>query len=256
MIRKISMLVLLTLILSFVPAIKSTAQEPGTDDPPIKKCCKIASSSCPDIPNDPGISHVFSKQELGLAVQNMTIEEIVIHGEVQDDGLNIDKTILQTELVPIFISNTRRCANLTSTDLRKILNGEITQWDQLACGTGAIQLYLHDGKLQRKKAEKWFASEGISVRNLRTLTPKYYPTYESLENSSAQDPNALVIGIKNLTPDGLKTVSIDGIPIENYIGSNPEKQNQIMKMQKIDYPFQITIYTYSKRNSIASISQR
>ncbi|MFA5181395.1 MAG: hypothetical protein WC405_08755 [Syntrophales bacterium] len=150
------------------------------------------------------------------------------------------RDLLHEEFVPVFVSDVNACDNLQKIQLIAILKGETTQWEQLGCGLGRITLYLHGGDLQRKTAQTFFKTLGIEPEALAKSSPSYVNTYQDLAVAAAKDPHALVIGLREFHPPGLKTVSVDGHSLAD----------------QANYPLRLPIYIHTRSGDAGAADTR
>ncbi len=146
---------------------------------------------------------------------------------------------LYHEFVPIFISQLRDYDNISYTNLVKIMKGELKDWKEVGLEQGIINIYLHGGKLQQKSFNKFLIQLGIKPKALKKANITYGKNYQELAKFSANDEDALVIGLKDLNSKKLRIINIDNKSIAHD-----------------DYPFQIPIYLYTKRFSSIKSSEQ
>jgi len=139
---------------------------------------------------------------------------------------------LHIERAPVFVSNERAGADISTKDLRNILVGEVSNWAQLGRGEGDIQVYLHGGSMQRVALRVLLARTlEVAPANLERLGERVHyvggnvarrdrerkeaaeESYQQLAEAAAADVNCLAMGIKDLEPRGLKMLEVNDEPI-------------------------------------------
>lgn len=168
----------------------------------------IFSLSCK--PKPQGVFDIYDEARAKELLHDKNISVLVGHGIAKiGDTPGI---LLSIEHVPVFISARRELNNLSSEQLAAILKGRITDWKDLGSKEGRIKIYLHKGTLQKKSFEKFSElSLGIKPEDFPRDRIVYAESYEKLESVAAQDDSALVIGLRKLKPENLKTISIDRV---------------------------------------------
>jgi hypothetical protein len=195
----------------------------------------LLSPSCPPSPASvpANVAHVFSESELPKAMSSQSNLIIVAHGTNLETPLNFVLAQRYEEFVPVFVSKKRNVSNLSKDQLIKILRGEIRDWEQLGDTPSPIFLYLHSGVYQKMSFEKFLETLGLSPADLKAPNIRYSSDYRDLKVSAGKDPNALVIGLRELEPEDLKTIAIDGFSI-----SDPNQLQQ--------YPLRISVNLYKR----------
>jgi hypothetical protein len=174
----------------------------------------LLSPSCPPQTPPSYIQHAFTESAVISAAEDSSKLIIVSHGaskRLAFAQFSLAKSY--EEFVPVFVSRKRKIANLSKEQLIKILKGEITDWQELGDTQAAIVLYLHSGVYQKLSFEKFLETLGLTPADLKARNVKSSSDYGDLESMAGKDPDALVIGLRELEPEGLKTVSIDGASI-------------------------------------------
>jgi hypothetical protein len=67
--------------------------------------------------------------------------------------------------------------------------------------------------LQKRAFRSLLLSNGCDLKKIAQGKPIYKANYEKLEKDAAKDSNALVIGLRSLSPKGLKVVPLNGVSI-------------------------------------------
>jgi hypothetical protein len=160
------------------------------------------------------VHHAFSMAEFDALAKNPAVKVIVEHGGIH---ANPSFRLLNEveERAPIFVHQKRNITDLSSGMLKKMLCGEVTDWTELGSDEGKINLHLHGGRLQKKAFETLFKTIPASETSVSELSREtfHHPSYETLASAAARDTKALVVGLREIAPNGLKPLSIDGVAL-------------------------------------------
>jgi hypothetical protein len=184
------------------------------------------------------LGHSFVIADFQELAERSDIDVIVGHGLETDDA-RFDRELFQQEMCPVFTAPARTTFGLTTNELFRVLQGQVVDWQQLGQPSGHINVYLHGGDLQKPAFESLLRQNGVDITKVKYASPTYARDYLELERLACNDTNALVIGLRTLTPKGLKPVKLDGISI---IGRTAPK----------DYPLRENIFIYKRKGQATS----
>ena len=221
---------------------------------------RIFTMSCPP-PPPKNYQHAFSEAWVERLVSRKDADAIIGHGvKLRGDRLGeaFRMEELHVERAPVFISGERPGDNISMQDLRNIFTGEVTNWEEFGMGEGKIQIYLHGGSIQRKAMQVLLRQilevNPGQLNNVKgrlhyvggekskpddDLLPAIDQGYKNLAAAAAADANCLAMGIKDLKPRGLKTLTVDKMPI-----------------RAKEYPLQLPVYLYWARSEAGSMGRK
>lgn len=221
------------------PSATTTSDRTSPTPQILTATASIITSSCPPAPTAANVAHVFSENQLTEAVKSTDKAVIVSHGMEARTQFEYVIVARYSEAVPVFVSKKRKLNNLSKEQIIQILKGEITNWSQVGDAEGPIVLYLHSGVYQKKSFEKFLETIGLSPNDVKALNVRYSEDYRDLESIAGKDDNALVFGLRELEPNGLKTIKIDNI--------------SVLDTERLsEYPFDIPVILYKGKTSEAN----
>ena len=179
-----------------------------------------------------GVGHLFSNDEELQFLTGESVEVVVGHGVDLSKSSDYWSIFGIDEVVPIFTNSRIGTDGLSSEDVKSILEGKVTQWNEVGGSGGDIVLYLHGGDMQRKALSALLEKYKIQIGS--DVERKFVPDYEALTKEAALDPNAMVIGAGGFEAPNLSLMKIDDLDARTE-GS---------------YPFSLQIY-YGLRGSEA-----
>ena len=166
----------------------------------------------------PGTSHLFAVVEDELLDLYTGGPVVVVHGwseELAKFAESEFRAAYRTvEIAPVFVNANRNIANVTMENIRDILAGDVTDWEDLGSTPGKIGIYLNGGKWQRDAFSSLLSWHDLSIGELSDVT--YEQDYFSLEDEAAKDANAIVFGVGGFEADGLSRVTIEGVDIAQH----------------------------------------
>jgi len=226
---------ILALLLTFLLLLQS-AQANDTNVHGVLWLSKTISVSCESFP---GLAHAFTQDKARSLSKDPSVKVIVVHGDAPSlDGFTQKER--HVELMPVFISTAQtNTHDITRNELKEILGQEKEGRIRSEKEKEKLQVYLHKGNLQKQKFESILRTEGMAVRELQNVKPKYESTYLDLAASGGKDCNALVIGLRGLTNANLKVISIEGIDVRG-----PEAYSK--------YPIRQTVSAFLKTSDPAA----
>ena len=179
-----------------------------------------------------GVGHLFSNDRELQFVTGESAEVIVGHGVDLSQSGDFWSIYGIDEVVPIFANSQIGTDGLSSKEVKSILEGKVTQWDEIGGSGGDIMLYLHGGDMQRKALSALLEKYKIQIGD--DVERKFAPDYETLTKEAASDPNAIVIGAGGFEAPNLSLMKIDNLDART----------------EAAYPFSLQIY-YGLRGSEA-----
>lgn len=191
----------------------------------ISTSCISRTTSCPQVLVD-RIEHrvggsVFVGEHAPVAMPDI----VVVHGD-EGELPGYESSFLMREIAPVYVVSQPipRVSSITMPQLRGVLSGSISDWQQLGGLPGPIHVYRHGGAVQRAKLDRLLdqtfgtnplIGSSANVTVVGEAMTDMRGVYAELEERAASDSNSITIGIKGLRPRGLVPLRVDGYSLED-----------------------------------------
>jgi hypothetical protein len=196
----------------------------------------VFTPSCSKKP--PGVIDLYEPRAVELEFRDGRNEVFILHGisALPTGSSNVPPYFLEN--VPVFAGAQAGVTNLTRAQITSILKGDVTDWSQLGGAPGPVHVYLHGGSLQRQSFNKFLEILDLSPKDLRAPALQYGENYDALSSLSETDPQAFVIGLKDVHPPRLHLLDVEG--------------RSLLVRHAEGYPLTIPVYVYSRKTPKAT----
>ena len=157
---------------------------------------------------------------------------IIHHGEARPlNGYEIK--YLPIEVLPVFVSREAGIKNIRLEDLRKVLDGSVSNRRQPGGSTDNITIVRHAEPLRSKALDFQLGTQKKKVNKKAVLSN----SYEGLVNEAIKHNGSIILGLRGIAVRGYRD-QIHAISIDNRTPMSGE-----------DYSFRVPLHLYVKSNS-------